>query len=565
MRSFSKEKFSHPGGRHRLEYLKLVWRQLQCGKTRLRRDIKAAGSVFAVPKSQGRQREVWDGSLVSRWAEKPPAPQYLANPSCFVDLLFPPSCEVLMSKRDVHTCFDVLRAPESVQPWFGRPPVTLHELSQVAGVSAHDLKHWVVDHEHAGVHDLMYPASTVWPMGFSWSSCIAQAATVACCMEAGVDKQSFMAMDLPPPVGKEACGVATDDTFFFHFDRQLGQRRLGMLDEVLEKRGMPKNEAKDVTLQASMTALGCILDSAKGTAEPAPKKLGTLFLAWIGLLDSGHASPVAFNKALGLHQWFCLLQRPQFSIFDGCYKFVRQTPEDRQFPLPAQVRAEIFVAMFLMPLLGADLQRKFLSRITACDAAPEFGFGVSYLDCPGSVAERVSLLAERRGDFVRFYPDADEPPAKERRGQPHDLPYSKRCFTTAISAKARFKAHSGALEAHALLLAIKWLLRSPAHYNSRPVILVDAKAVLGAATKGRTSAPGIRGVMRHVGALLLASNCLLKLVYVPTEYNPADAPSRGKRGKPIKRTMQKVKAAPRSAKNFSGSDRCSGRRGVFLV
>ena len=47
------------------------------------------------------------------------------------------------------------------------------------------------------------------------------------------------------------------------------------------------------------------------------------------------------------------------------------------------------------------------------------------------------------------------------------------------------------------------------------VILVDAKAVLGAATKGRTSASGIRGVMRHIDALLLASNCLLKLVYVP--------------------------------------------------
>ena len=97
-----------------------------------------------------------------------------------------------MSKRDVHTCFDVLRAPEAVQPWFGRPPVTLHELSQVAGLAPDDLRHFVVDSRHAGAHELLYPASTVWPMGFSWSSCIAQAATVACCMEAGVETQSFI-------------------------------------------------------------------------------------------------------------------------------------------------------------------------------------------------------------------------------------------------------------------------------------------------------------------------------------------------------------------------------------
>jgi hypothetical protein len=62
-------------------------------------------------------------------------------------------------------------------------------------------------------------------------------------------------------------------------------------------------------------------------------------------------------------------------------------------------------------------------------------------------------------------------------------------------------------------------------------ILVDAKAVLGAAANGRTSAPGIRGTIRHIGALAMATNSLLKLIYVPTEHNPADAPSRGVRTK----------------------------------
>lgn len=146
-----------------------------------------------------------------------------------------------------------------------------------------------------------------------------------------------------------------------------------------------------------------------------------------------------------------------------------------------------------------------------------------------TVVEQVGRLAERRGDFVKFFPEPGEPEPKDRLGVPHLLPFHQRQFNVAISARAKFKAHSGALEAHGLLLAVKWLVRRSSHFHHRLVVLIDAKAVLGAASKGRTSAPAIRGVVRHIGALLLATGTLLRLVYVPTEHNPADAPSRGKR------------------------------------
>ena len=76
---------------------------------------------------------------------------------------------------------------------------------------------------------------------------------------------------------------------------------------------------------------------------------------------------------------------------------------------------------------------------------------------------------------------------------------------------------------------MKGLLRKAARFHHRFPALIDAKAVLGAASKGRTSAPAVRGVVRHIGALLRASNGLPRLVYVPTEHNPADGPSRGNR------------------------------------
>ena len=58
-------------------------------------------------------------------------------------------------------------------------------------------------------------------------------------------------------------------------------------------------------------------------------------------------------------------------------------------------------------------------------------------------------------------------------------------------------------------------------------MLVDAQAVLGSVCKGRSSSMSLKRGIMIVAALQLAGDVHLKLVYVPSEDNPADAPSRG--------------------------------------
>ena len=53
------------------------------------------------------------------------------------------------------------------------------------------------------------------------------------------------------------------------------------------------------------------------------------------------------------------------------------------------------------------------------------------------------------------------------------------------------------------LLALELLMRTPTRFDHRVVIIVDAEAVMGAAATRRTSAPGIRGIIKRVRALLL--------------------------------------------------------------
>ncbi|CAE7480188.1 unnamed protein product, partial [Symbiodinium pilosum] len=486
------------------QYAILIAREVKCGKIRLRRQANGVAPIFAVGKSAaGRQRKIWNGSELSSIAAKPPPPPRLANPSSFLDLHVGTDTPVFYSKRDAETFFDVLKVPDELCPWFGQPPLSAGELMQAGNFTVELLASLTDDLHGSSLRedDLLVPVSMVWPMGFSWSSTIAQNTTIACVKAA---EDAILAMEHPVPHDQsELCMVATDDTVFMHRDRKKGLATLARFDSSLDNAGIPRNLGKDITLVEQVTALGCDISSRPHVAEPTIPKLMTCISAVLDVLDRRAASPKALHGLLGLLQWLCLLQRPVFGVFDNIYKFVSHEPGRRPAEIPDKVLKELAVALGLLPLLCVRLDKQYANDLLACDAAPEFGFGVSVKTCSDDLLHRLGCLAERCGDYVRVHKEPGEM-EKSRLGTPHRLPLRKRDFRTLVSAPAKWKAHSSTLEGHALLLTLKWLSRSAKKHHKKVVVLVDAKAVLGAVAKGRTSAPGLRSVVRAIGAHELA-------------------------------------------------------------
>ena len=502
-----------------------------CGRLRLQ--VRGVAKVFAAAKrSKGRQRKIWDGSAISSQAARPPKPERLANPSSFLDILVRPDEKLYLSKRDAATYFDTLAVPPELQPWFGQEPVKVQELIG-PGKFSHKQLLTLVD-DVASAEDLLpdtllYPVHTVWPMGFSWSSCVAQSNTLGALLEAGVKPSAILSLDHALPTSQvELCAVATDDTLLFHKCPNRGQKTLTKLDQAFGRNGIARNCDKDISLASSMTALGCDISTTPPLVEPCKQKLAKLVAILCDLLETPTGSPHAVNSVLGIEQWFCLLQRGMFSIFDSVYEFVRRDAQKQPQSLPKQVQNELLVGLVLMPLLPAALDRPFLSELLACDAAPEFGFGVCSLPCGPKVVEDVGRLAERRGDYVRLLTEPDDQPEVPRFGLPCRLPFHKRDFKQMVSSRAKWPAHSGLLECHGVLLTVKWICRSRARHSHRAVLLVDAKAAIGSILKGRSSARALRRVLRSTAAHCLACNLLLRLLYIPSESNPADGPSRGK-------------------------------------
>ncbi|CAE7209507.1 unnamed protein product [Symbiodinium sp. CCMP2592] len=518
-------------GSKRLEYVRLTARELRCGKLRLRKHVHGQGSVSAARKSKGRQRKIWDGSYLSERASRPPKPRRLANPSSFLDLEVAPGETLLFSKRDAATCFDTLTVPVELRSWFGQPPVRVKDLV-AAGLSFDEI-HGMCDDVPVG--DVksslqLFPVHCTWPMGFSWSSAVAQDTTVATCMQAGISEHNIISLDCDPPsCHDEVCFVATDDTILVHKHAAHGNRTLESLDAAFACNGIPRNHEKDISLQPHVTALGCDLSNHPALVEPNSAKMAETVRRAIDLLVSRQASPRALNAHIGIWQWFALMQRGLFSIFDAVYAFVQKQPTSQVNRLTESCLNEVLTLLLLAPLLPASLDRQPCPKLIASDAAPEFGFGVCACDCSLEEAAGVCRMAERRGDYVRLTADANS--AEEeipRRGRQRRLNLHRKDFKTIISAKAKWKAHSGVPETHAYLLALKWTTRQTVLHHRKIPFLVDAKAVLGAVTKGRSSARALRTSLRGAAAHVLAANILPRLVYVPSESNPADAPSRGK-------------------------------------
>ena len=124
----------------RLEYVKLVAKQLRCGKLGLSERVKGGGSVLAVSKpGTGKQREVWHGRQVSQAALRPPVPRHLASPSALLHLEASLERPLRVSKRDARCWFDQLSLVPALREWMGRPAVTLDELSSVAGMNSEEV------------------------------------------------------------------------------------------------------------------------------------------------------------------------------------------------------------------------------------------------------------------------------------------------------------------------------------------------------------------------------------------------------------------------------------------
>jgi len=532
-------------GADRKEYLKFVVRQLDAGKADLRVAVRGGAAWFGRRKPSGKTRPIYNGHNLSLAAARPPVPRHLASPSALLHLEAAQDDAYVVHKRDGTVMFDQLATPAAIQDFFGQPRTTLRELATVTGKSELWLR--TAGRVSAGVaaDQPLWPTLLVWGTGFAWSSAVCQEVSLKVVEEAGLPAACLLADDLPPPqdVSLAAC-VATDDIIVFRRKPSTDRPDMaGQLNQAFAQVGVERNPAKDVDEAQNVTVIG--IDVYDGRYLGAHSNKITALLAgttaWLerpvsrgSVVGSApQVTPRQLMTWLGLPHWFCQLSRPLYSLFGAVYEITEDPAEHLERAVGDAALAEMIALLCLLPYAEADLTRTWAPAILASDASGDFGFGVSHASVSAAEARQIGLLSAQQDFFVELSEPLEVGRVpRVRRGRRHVLGLHPRAFRTVICKRAAFAAHSGTLEANAALLMCRWAARRPAYHRVRLAALIDAQAVLSALRKGRSSAPTLRLTLRRTAAYLLGTDVWLRPVYVPTEFNPADRPSRGSRGTP---------------------------------
>ena len=119
-------------------------------------------------------------------------------------------------------------------------------------------------------------------------------------------------------------------------------------------------------------------------------------------------------------------------------------------------------------------------------------------------------------------------------------------FQAKFSVPAKHKDNAPTLEATAFVLASRRITRSTKHHGHRHVFLLDAKALIFALRKGRSSSAAFKTQLQKAGALHVCGDVQAVFGYIPTACNPGDPSSRGVRARAnlVKKRCKSVKKPP---------------------
>ena len=99
-------------------------------------------------------------------------------------------------------------------------------------------------------------------------------------------------------------------------------------------------------------------------------------------------------------------------------------------------------------------------------------------------------------------------------------------WSVIVASPWRYPEHINILELRALTTGVRWVGSFPDSIGARLVVWCDSLVVVYGVRKGRSSSQDLLRGLRKLSAFLLATGVVLYCLWIPTEVNPADGPSR---------------------------------------
>lgn len=466
------------------EYVSLIRRMHALGMVSFTTKPEVVNGVFAVPKDGDAQRLIIDARPANARFVDPPKVN-LPTPDLLAQLVVPAGQPVYVAKVDLDNYYHRLTLPEWLRPYFALPAVRAGDV----GVG-----------ELYGDDSMVHPCCNTLPMGWSHSVYLAQAAhenlldTETRLSRA--DRIHDRATDLN--VDRARHQLYIDDLNLFGPDPEVLTELQNEYIDAARRKGLPVKPSKVVKASTDgVECVGLLFHGARHELGVSVPKLVKLCSDTRALLRHGVCTGTQMSQIVGKWTWAALANRPLLSVLSAVYRFT-ECASYRVFSIWDSVRRELQMLVDLAPLMFTTLTENWFDRLVATDAS-ESGQGVVTIK-----------TAAETNPF--------DAPAATAPEQYH--------WSTVISSPWSRQEHINALEIRAVASAVRWVLSFPHSVGCRVAVLCDSLVTVFSVTKGRSSSPMLLPRLRQLASLVLASGLRLYLRWVPTELNPADAPSR---------------------------------------
>jgi len=298
-------------------------------------------------------------------------------------------------------------------------------------------------------------------------------------------------------------------------------------DDAHASAALEQSADKSVNASTNFTVWGTQVRGLRGVASSPLSRLAMLYTMTTCVLGLEFICAGILRRIVALFMHPFLLRRVLMSCFHRTFKWIETNKHAGWVRWPHDIRSELMCAACLLPFSYADMRMPISPVLSCTDATPTHGGGAYALVTP-EIAREIYDAAETRGEYVRLDSAYKETPTRMRAAPSHVVDvFNSLDWRVSRSYAYGSSAHVNLQE----LRGVKAELVERVCRSTEPERIVngcDSRVTVGCWAKGRSSSFAMNGIMQSVMAWCILGHKLLVNVWLPTDKNASDPPSRRK-------------------------------------